>query len=87
MPNLLDDKDVSAEVKRSDFLEWSSGLVGRLEGPLKKALADAGVSAADVDFVELVGGSTRVGAVKEFLHEFFKKPNGGKCFKIVIFHF
>ncbi|KAJ3001856.1 UNVERIFIED_CONTAM: adenyl-nucleotide exchange factor sse1, partial [Siphonaria sp. JEL0065] len=68
---LMDDKDVSAEVHRADFLEWVSPLVGRLEGPIKQALESAGISAADVDFVELVGGSTRLAVVKDFLKTFF----------------
>ncbi|KAJ3129656.1 adenyl-nucleotide exchange factor sse1 [Physocladia obscura] len=73
---LLDDKDVSAEVHRAEFLEWVSPLVGRLEAPLREALESAGITTREVDFVELVGGSTRLAAVKDFLHEFFKGPNG-----------
>ncbi|KAJ3241566.1 adenyl-nucleotide exchange factor sse1 [Chytriomyces hyalinus] len=73
---LLDDKDVSAEVHRAEFLEWIKPLMARLKGPLDQAMADAGISTADVDFVELVGGSTRLAAVKEFLGEYFQGPKG-----------
>ncbi|KAJ3070834.1 adenyl-nucleotide exchange factor sse1 [Podochytrium sp. JEL0797] len=73
---LMDDKDVSAEVHRSEFMEWVSPLVSRLEPPLKQALEAAGITAADVDFVELVGGSTRLAAVKDFLSDYFKGPKG-----------
>ncbi|KAJ3340463.1 adenyl-nucleotide exchange factor sse1 [Entophlyctis luteolus] len=73
---LLDDKDVSAEVHRADFFEWISPLIGRLEAPLREALESAGITTQEVDFVEIVGGSTRLAAVKEYLHEFFKGPNG-----------
>ncbi|ORY43782.1 HSP70-domain-containing protein [Rhizoclosmatium globosum] len=70
---LMDDKDVSAEVHRAEFLEWVSPLVGRLQKPLDDALAAAGISPADVDFVELVGGSTRLAVVKDFLSSYFNK--------------
>ncbi|KAI8610468.1 Hsp70 protein-domain-containing protein [Chytriomyces sp. MP71] len=73
---LLDDKDVSAEVHRADFLEWIQPLIGRLKAPLDEALALAGITTADVDFVELVGGSTRLAAVKDFLGDYFKNPKG-----------
>ncbi|KAI8804205.1 heat shock protein 70 family [Cladochytrium replicatum] len=69
--SLMDDKDVSAEVHRSHFLELAQSLVGRLIPPLEQALAAAGVTPDEVDFVELVGGSTRVQAVKETLAKFF----------------
>ncbi|KAH6587448.1 hypothetical protein BASA50_011390 [Batrachochytrium salamandrivorans] len=68
---LLDDKDVSGQVKRADFEEWITPLVQRLIPPLKSALAAAGVTPDEVDFVELVGGSTRVPFVKETLAKFF----------------
>ncbi|KAJ3101618.1 adenyl-nucleotide exchange factor sse1 [Phlyctochytrium planicorne] len=68
---LLDDKDVSAQVQRSDYMEWVQPLMSRLQAPVDEALAAAGVKPSDVDFVELVGGSTRVPAVKEFLAKYF----------------
>ncbi|KAJ3331912.1 adenyl-nucleotide exchange factor sse1 [Blyttiomyces sp. JEL0837] len=73
---LLDDKDVSAQVERADYDEWVKPLFARLVGPVKRALEDAQMTAADIDYIELVGGSTRIPAVKEFLAEYFKGPNG-----------
>ncbi|RKO86845.1 Hsp70 protein-domain-containing protein [Blyttiomyces helicus] len=68
---LLDDKDVRAEVDRAEFEELIAPLVARLTGPLEKALAAAEVTADEVDFVEMIGGSTRIPAVKETLAKFF----------------
>ncbi|EGF82677.1 hypothetical protein BATDEDRAFT_9358 [Batrachochytrium dendrobatidis JAM81] len=68
---LLDDKDVSGHIKRAEFEEWISPLVQRLIPPLQAALDAAGVTPDEVDFVELVGGSTRVPLVKETLAKFF----------------
>ena len=48
-------------------------LVGRTLGPCRRALADAGLSAADIDEVVLVGGSTRVPLVRRRVQELFGK--------------
>ena len=74
---LLDDKDVSAQVSKADYSEWLKPLFDRLVAPVKRALEAAQMEATEIDFVELVGGSTRIPAVKEFLNEYFKGPNGG----------
>ncbi|KAJ3098342.1 adenyl-nucleotide exchange factor sse1 [Phlyctochytrium planicorne] len=68
---LADDKDVSAQVQRSEFMDWVQPLMGRLQAPIDEALRVAGIKPEEVDFVELVGGSTRVPAVKEFLAKYF----------------
>ncbi|TPX49981.1 hypothetical protein SeLEV6574_g01168 [Synchytrium endobioticum] len=68
---IMDDKDVSAVVKREDFEEWAASLIQRFEPPIKEALEAAGVTPSAVDFVELVGGSTRVPALKSFLASMF----------------
>ena len=53
-------------------------LVERTIEPCKKALADAGKSASDIDEVVLVGGSTRIPMVQKAVSEFFgKDPHKG----------
>ncbi|NJD64954.1 MAG: molecular chaperone DnaK [Chloroflexi bacterium] len=52
-------------------------LTGTLE-PVKKALADAGKKAADIDEIVLVGGQTRMPAVQKVVSDFFgKEPHKG----------
>ncbi len=52
-------------------------LTGTLE-PVKKALADAGKKASDIDEVVLVGGQTRMPAVQKIVADFFgKDPHKG----------
>lgn len=41
--------------------------------PVARALKDAGLKAEDMEIILLVGGSTRIPAVKKFLTEIFKK--------------
>ncbi len=53
-------------------------LVQRTVEPTKKALADAGKKASDIDEVVLVGGSTRIPMVQKIVKEFFgKEPHKG----------
>jgi molecular chaperone DnaK len=65
-------------VTRADLEKMVSGLIERTKEPMKKALADAGVSASEIDEVILVGGMTRMPKVRETVKEFFgKEPHTG----------
>ncbi|HKT86089.1 MAG TPA: molecular chaperone DnaK [Novosphingobium sp.] len=65
-------------VTRSDLEKMVADLIKRTLDPCKKALADAGISAADIDDVVLVGGMTRMPKVRETVKEFFgKEPHTG----------
>lgn len=50
---------------RAKFNELTQDLVERTKIPVRNALADAGLTNSDIDEVILVGGSTRIPAVKE----------------------
>ena len=50
---------------RAKFNELTQDLVERTKIPVRNALADAGLTNVDIDEVILVGGSTRIPAVKE----------------------
>ena len=67
-------KNIDLELDRSKFEELSRQLLERCQEPVKKALADAKLSKADIDQVILVGGSTRIPAVRNFLLDFLGKP-------------
>ena len=61
------------EMTRADLERLVEPLVRRTLGPCRRALADAGLSAADIDEVVLVGGSTRVPLVRRRVQELFGK--------------
>lgn len=61
-------------LSRSEFERMTEDLLKRCEGPFKKAMEDAGVTAGDLAHVILVGGSTRMPAVQELV----KGLTGGK---------
>ena len=61
---------------RAKFDDLTADLVERTKTPVRKALADAGLSASEIDEVILVGGSTRIPAVVEAVKkETNKEPN------------
>src|SRR5688500_14503649 len=65
-------------ISRADLERIVADLIKRTLDPCKKALADAGVKAADVDEVVLVGGMTRMPKVRDTVKEFFgKEPHTG----------
>lgn len=66
------------KLSRSKFEQLSDSLIKRSIEPCKKALSDAGMTAADIDEVILVGGSTRIPAIQEEVKKFFgKEPSKG----------
>jgi molecular chaperone DnaK len=63
---------------RSDLERLVDSLVQRSIEPVKKALADAGLKADDIDEVVLVGGMTRMPKVREVVKSYFgKEPHTG----------
>ena len=71
-------KHLVVKLSRSKFEQLSDELVRRSMEPCKKALQDAGLSAAQIDEVILVGGSTRIPRIQEEVEKFFgKKPSKG----------
>ncbi|MFW6197422.1 MAG: Hsp70 family protein, partial [Myxococcota bacterium] len=71
-------KHLEVKVKRSDLDALVNGLVERTFGPCQQALDDAGLKAADIGEVLLVGGSTRMPIVQKKVAEFFgRQPHKG----------
>jgi len=71
-------KHLLIKLTRAKLESLCSDLLDNLVGPCKMALKDAGLSAADVDEVILVGGMTRMPSVQKKVQEIFgKTPNKG----------
>lgn len=69
--SLMDDKDVRGMLKREELEELVKPLLERATVPIEQALAEAKLKAEDIDFVELVGGCTRVPALKKAIGDCF----------------
>jgi molecular chaperone DnaK len=67
-------KHLNMTLTRSKFEQLSADLIERTRGPVEQALADAKMTAGDIDEVILVGGSTRIPAVQALV----RKLTGGK---------
>jgi molecular chaperone DnaK len=70
-------KHLDVTLTRAKFNELTAHLVEATAGPVKQAMADAGLTANDISKVLLVGGSTRIPAVQDEV----KKLTGKEGFK------
>jgi molecular chaperone DnaK len=71
-------KHMNLRLSRAKFEALIDDLVQRTLEPCKKALSDAGKTAAEIHEVVLVGGSTRIPMVQEAVKKFFgKEPHKG----------
>ena len=67
-------KHLQMKLTRAKLEQLTEDLVERCVGPFKQALADAKLSASDIDEVVLVGGATRMPMIQELV----RKLTGGK---------
>ena len=71
-------KHLNYTLSRAKFEQLVEDLNQRTIEPMKKALADAGLTTNEIDEVILVGGSTRIPKVQEIVKDFFgKEPHRG----------
>uniref|UniRef100_A0A673BYN9 Heat shock protein 4b n=1 Tax=Sphaeramia orbicularis TaxID=375764 RepID=A0A673BYN9_9TELE len=69
----MNDIDVSGKLNRGQFEEMCADLLGRVESPLQSLLEHAKLKKEDIYAVEIVGGASRIPAVKERISKFFGK--------------
>jgi len=66
-------KHLTTVIQRSKFEQMIEPIIKRTLIPVKNALKDAGLAASDIDEVILVGGSTRIPAVRSAVEKLFNK--------------
>ena len=64
---LMDDRDFHCNLKADKYDAMCKPLLSRLAKPIEQCLAEAKLTSADLDSVEIVGGSTRIGSIKKAL--------------------
>ena len=71
-------KHLQLSITRADFERLIDGLVERCRKPILDALSDAKLKPSDIEEVVLVGGSTRIPKVQDFVKELFnREPHRG----------
>jgi len=71
-------KHLTMKLTRAKLESLVDDLIARTKGPCEKALKDAGLKAAEIDEVVLVGGMTRMPKVQQVVKELFgKEPHKG----------
>jgi len=66
------------EIPRAVFEVLIERVLERTAGPCKQAMQDAGITPEQIDEVVLVGGSTRIPAVRQLVDQIFKLSERGK---------
>ena len=69
--SIMNDVDASSSMNREAFEQLTDHLLSRVSQPLEEALSRAGLTVEEIEAVELVGGSTRIPAIKERISAFF----------------
>lgn len=69
VPELADYVTLAFELTRETFERECAHLLERVKGPIEMALAEAGLSAGDIEQVEILGGAIRVPKVQAILKE------------------
>ncbi|KAF5328798.1 hypothetical protein D9619_011523 [Psilocybe cf. subviscida] len=69
--SIMNDVDATSKLTRDDLESLTAHVLDRIKAPLERAIADSGLTLEQIDAVELVGGSTRVPAVRARIQEAF----------------
>ncbi|TRY81295.1 hypothetical protein DNTS_012128, partial [Danionella cerebrum] len=69
----MNDIDVSSKLNRGQFEEMCADILARVEAPLRSLMEQAHLKKDDIHAVEIVGGASRMPAIKERISKFFGK--------------
>ncbi|OAL07038.1 heat shock protein Hsp88 [Phaeosphaeriaceae sp. SRC1lsM3a] len=72
--SIMNDVDVRSMLKREELEELMKPMLDRATVPIEQALAEAKLTVADIDAIEMVGGCTRVPSLKTAIQDYFGKP-------------
>jgi heat shock protein 4 len=69
--SIMNDVDAASKLSREQMEGLISEVLDRIPAPLERALADSGLTLDEIDAVELIGGSTRIPAVRARIQQVF----------------
>ncbi|KAI0948941.1 hypothetical protein AcW1_008676 [Taiwanofungus camphoratus] len=70
--SIMNDIDASSRLTREEYEKLIAGVLDRIPSPLQQALADSGLTLEQIDAIELVGGCTRIPAVRAKIQSVFE---------------
>lgn len=71
----MDEKDVAGKMKREEMEKLVADLFIRVKKVFQHLLSDSGLKTDDIHSVEIIGGSSRIPAIKSLIFEVFKKES------------
>jgi len=69
----MDDKDVQGKLKRADLEEMAAGIMEEIKKVFLEILVSSSLKPDEIYSVEIVGGCTRIPAIKDLVREVFSK--------------
>ncbi|XP_073680216.1 heat shock 70 kDa protein 4a [Garra rufa] len=69
----MNDIDVSSKLNRANFEEFCGDLLAKVEAPLRSIMEQTRLKKEDIYAVEIIGGASRIPAIKERISKFFGK--------------
>lgn len=69
--SIMNDIDASSKLTREEYESLIASVLDRIPAPLSQVLQDAGLSLEQIDSIELVGGCTRIPAVRTKIQSAF----------------
>ncbi|KAH9949083.1 heat shock protein 70 [Amylocystis lapponica] len=69
--SIMNDVDAASRLTREEYESLIAGVLERIPGPIQQALAESGLTLDQIDAVELVGGCTRIPAVRTKIQSVF----------------
>jgi len=69
--SIMNDIDASSRLTREEYETLIAGVLDRIPTPLSRVLQDAGLTLEQIDAIELVGGCTRIPAVRAKIQSVF----------------
>ena len=70
---LIEERDFSSSMKRSEMEELCAPLLERVEKTLRLCLEQSGLKPEDISEIELIGGTTRMPSVKALIEQVYGK--------------
>lgn len=70
--SIMNDIDATSRLTREEYEKLIAGVLERIPGPIQQALADSGLTLEQIDTIELVGGCTRIPAVRAKIQSVFE---------------